>query len=80
MKVKDLIEALQCISPETEVHFAYDYGDHPGSMVAPAVESVSIETIQHSTYHRMDRIVDESDMHEDEGDYNVPVLRVVVIS
>jgi len=79
MKVKDLIKALQYMSPETEVHFSYTCGDYWATQVAPAVESVSFETIQHSDYHNTDRIVDEEKLHQDEGDYNVPVRRVVVI-
>ena len=80
MKVKDLIKALQYMGPETEVHFSYNSGDYWATQVAPTVESVSLETVQYSEYNRMDRIVDEDDMREDEGDYNVPVRRVVVIS
>jgi hypothetical protein len=80
MKVKDLIEALKDMSPETEVHFSYNCGGHWATQVAPAVESVSIETVQYSDYNRMDCIVDEEKLHQDEGDYNVPVRRVVVIS
>jgi hypothetical protein len=35
--------------------------------------------VQYSEYHRMDKLVDEEEMYEEEGDYNEAVRRVVVI-
>jgi hypothetical protein len=79
MKVKDLIEQLGFENPEAEVHFAYNYGDHWRTEVAPKVGRVFGGVVQYSEYHRMDKLVDEDEMFEEEGDYNEAVRRVVVI-
>jgi len=78
MLVKDLIEQLQSQNPDAEVHFSYNYGDHWHTEVAPAVHSVGAGLVKYSDYHRMDKLMDEDDMYEDEGDYE-GTRRVVVI-
>ena len=78
MQVKDLIEQLQSMNPEAEVHFTYCYGDHWRTQVAPTVDTVEEGVVKYSDYHRMDKLMDETEMHEDEGDFE-GVRRVVVL-
>ena len=78
MQVKDLIEQLQSMNPEAEVHFTYCYGDHWRTQVAPTVDLVQEGLVKYSAYHSMDKLMDENEMHEDEGDYE-GTRRVVVI-
>ena len=78
MQVKDLIEQLQSMNPVAEVHFTYCYGDHWRTQVAPTVDLVQEGLVKYSAYHSMDKLMDENEMHEDEGDYE-GTRRVVVI-
>ena len=79
MQVKDLIEQLRFMNPDAEVHFSYNYGDHWSTQVAPTVDSVTEGVVKYSDYHRMDKLMDEDEMIEDEGDFE-GTRRVVVIS
>ena len=79
MQVKDLIEQLRSMNPEAEVHFSYNYGDHWRTEVAPTVDSVTEGVVKYSDYHGMDKLMDEDEMIEDEGDFE-GTRRVVVIS
>lgn len=79
MQVKDLIEQLRSMNPEAEVHFSYNYGDHWRTEVAPTVDSVTEGLVKYSNYHGMDKLMDEDEMIEDEGDFE-GTRRVVVIS
>jgi hypothetical protein len=80
MKVSQLIEELQCMDQDAEVHFSYNYGDHWRSQVAPKVSQVFEGVVEFSEYHRMDKLVDEEDTYDEEtGDYKADVRRVVVI-
>ena len=78
MQVKDLIEQLRSMNPDAEVHFSYNYGDHWRTEVAPTVDSVTEGVVKYSDYHRMDRLMDEDEMIEDEGDFE-GTRRVVVL-
>ena len=78
MKVAQLIEELKNMDQDAEVHFAYGYGDHWRTTVAPKVTQVSEGLVKFSDYHRMDKLEDESDMYEEDGDYE-GTRRVVVI-
>ena len=78
MNVRDLIECLEGMDPEAEVHFSYNYGDHWRTQVAPTVDSVSEGLVKHSEYHSMDKLMDEDEMYEDEGDFE-GTRRVVVL-
>jgi hypothetical protein len=78
MKVKDLIEQLGRLDAEAEVHFTYNYGDHWRTQVAPTVDTVEEGLVKHSDYHSMDKLMDENDMYEEEGDYE-GTRRVVVL-
>ena len=81
MNVKELIESLKYMDQDAEVHFAYNYGDHWRTEVAPKVSQVTEGVVEYSDYHRMDKLVtDEEDCYdEDTGGYKEQVRRVVVI-
>ncbi len=78
MQVKNLIEQLQSMNSDTEVHFSFNYGDHWNTQVAPTVDQVSMGVVKYSAYHSMDKLMDENEMYEDEGDFE-GTRRVVVI-
>ena len=73
MKVSELIEQLQQMNPDAEVHYAYNYGDYWKTTVAPQVTTVFEGTVRHSTYHNMDALVDEYEDRDEEE------LRQVVV-
>ena len=81
MLVKELIESLKYMDQDAEVHFAYNYGDHWRTEVAPKVSQVTEGVVEYSEYHRMDKLVtDEEDCYDEEtGDYKTDVRKVVVI-
>lgn len=80
MQVYQLIEQLEHLDPNAEVHFSYNYGDHWRTQVAPRVASVSEGVVEFSEYHSMDRMVDDQDCYdEDTGNYLESVRRVVVL-
>ena len=81
MKVAQLIEQLQYMDKNAEVHFAYNYGDHWRTQVAPSVASVEEGVVEFSDYHRMDKMVEEYEDQFDEetGEFRTDVRRVVVL-
>jgi len=80
MQVKELIEILGRYDQEADVHFAYGYGDHWRTTVAPAISQVFDGVVQYSDYHQMDKLVEDEDCYdEDTGDYKAGIRRVVVI-
>ena len=80
MQVKELIEQLGYMDKEADVHFAYGYGDHWRTTVAPRVSEVSNGVVEFSDYHRMDKLIDDEDCYdEDTGDYKTDVRKVVII-
>jgi len=78
MTVQELIVQLLTLNPDAEVHFAYNYGDHWHTQVAPKVEEVSMGIVQYSDYHGMDRLMDEDGMNEDEGDFEGTRSAVII--
>ena len=78
MQVFQLIEQLMDLDPNAEVHFSYNYGDHWKTEVAPKVGSVLEGMVKYSEYHRMDRLMDEDEMYEEEGDFE-GTRRVIVL-
>jgi hypothetical protein len=78
MQVFQLIEQLEYLDPNAEVHFSYCYGDHWRTEVAPTVDTVKVGLVKYSDYHSMDRLMDEDEMREDEGDFE-GTRRVVVL-
>jgi len=81
MQVKELIDILKNYDQEADVHFAYGYGDHWRTEVAPKVSQVFEGVVEYSDYHRMDKLVtDEEDCYDEEtGNYKTDVRKVVVI-
>ena len=79
MKVAELIEQLKYMDQDADVHFSYNYGDHWRTQVAPTVDGVEEGVVKYSDYHSMDKLMDESDMYEEEGDFE-GTRRVVVLS
>ena len=79
MQVFQLIERLMDLDPNAEVHFSYNYGDHWHTEVAPNVSQVDEGLVKYSEYHRMDKLMDENEMYEEEGDFE-GTRRVVVLS
>ena len=77
MLVKELIESLQYMDPEAEVHFSYCYGDHWRTEVAPKVDRVDEGVVEYSEYHRMDKIASED--YDDEDEQTVASQRRVVV-
>ena len=81
MQVKELIEILKNYDQEADVHFAYGYGDHWRTQVAPAISQVFDGVVEYSDYHQMDKLVEEYDDQFDEetGNLRTDVRKVVVI-
>ena len=77
MRVKELIETLGYMDAEAEVHFAYNYGDHWRTEVAPKVSRVDEGVVEYSEYHRMDKIANED--YDDEDEATVDSQRRVVV-
>jgi hypothetical protein len=65
MNVRELIDQLEGLPQDAEVHFSYDYGDYWHTQVAPEVTNVDQSFVKHSDYHNMDRIVDEPEEDDD---------------
>jgi hypothetical protein len=84
MLVRDLIELLEGMDADMEVHFSYNYGDHWRTEVAPAISNVREGVVEYSEYHRMDKLVehDDSDFDEETGEelVDVTLRRVVVLA
>lgn len=74
MIVREMIAKLEQEDPEAEVHYAYDYGDHWNTEVAPGVGYVGPGEVVYSDYHRMDKLVEE------DGDGDGKVRSVVILS
>jgi hypothetical protein len=80
MQVKELIEILKNYDQEADVHFAYGYGDHWRTQVAPAVSQVFDGVVEYSDYHQMDKLVEDEDCYDEEtGNYKADIRKVVVI-
>jgi hypothetical protein len=81
MQVKELIEILGRYDQEADVHFAYGYGDHWRTTVAPAISQVFDGVVEYSDYHQMDKLVEEYDDQFDEetGNLRTDVRKVVVL-
>ena len=84
MLVKELIESLKYMDQDAEVHFAYNYGDHWRTEVAPKVSQVSEGVVEYSDYHRMDKLVtleeDYDVLDEDTGEHKTETRKVVVLA
>jgi hypothetical protein len=74
MLVSQLIEQLQDMPQDAEVHFTYNYGDHWRTQVAPKARSVYMAPVEYSDYHRMPKLADEDYECEEEDESNVAVI------
>ena len=77
LTVAELIEELQLMPQDAEVHFQYNYGDHWRTQVAPGVDSVEMGLVEYSDYHRMPKVVEPD--YDDEQDEDVEGKAVVLI-
>ncbi len=50
---------------DTEVMFAYDYGDRSHTEVAQKVKRVEIAPVAYSEYHRMHKVLSEDEEDDD---------------
>jgi hypothetical protein len=65
MTVKELMATLEDFDPNMEVKFAYNFGDYWGSQVASRIAYVDEGQVRYSSYHRMDKVVDDIDEEDD---------------
>lgn len=79
MKVSELIAELECFDEDAEVHFSFTAGDYWKTQLAPKVRSVTNGTVQYTTYHQGDKLVDSDDIEESEEGEEFPVRKVVII-
>ena len=78
MLVSELIEELQNMDPDAEVHFSYNYGDHWRTQVAPRVDSVDVGQVKYSDYHRMPKVVEHD--YDDDDSTEDNEVQVVILS
>lgn len=67
MTVKELIEELQYFSDDMEVEFAYNYHDYWNTTVCKKIQTIDEGEVEYSSYHRMDKLVDNDDDDEEES-------------
>ena len=77
MKVSTLIDVLQGMNPNDEVHFSYNAKDYWNTQVAPKVDTVYQSNVRYDDYHGMDKIQDDE---EDDIILDSTFRRVVVIT
>ena len=77
MKVSTLIDVLQGMNPNDEVHFSYNAKDYWNTQVAPKVDTVYQSNVRYDDYHGMDKIQDDE---EDDIILDSSFRRVVVIT
>ena len=80
MKVSTLIDALQRMDPNDEVHFSYNARDYWNTQVAPKVDTVYESNVRYDDYHGMDKIQDVEPDMEDDIILDSTFRRVVVIT
>lgn len=65
MTVRDLKILLEEYDDDLPVKFSYNYGDYWGTIVAKEIGTIEEGMTIPSSYHNMDKVVDESDDAED---------------
>lgn len=68
MTVSEMIKALSAMPADAVVHFAYDYGDHVHTIVAPVVESVELGAVKDSRYHAGPILIEDGEELCDDGE------------
>ena len=71
MTVKELMESLEGFDPNMEVKFAYNFGDYWKTEVANNIRDIDEGQVRYSSYHRMDKVVD------DEEDDNIKTVVII---
>jgi hypothetical protein len=68
--VEELINELKSmvdsgdVDNDTKVAFSYNFGDHWNSVVAKTITDIDIQQVEYSSYHGMDKIVEDGDDDE----------------
>lgn len=65
MTVRELINELEFYDDNMEVEFAYNYGDYWNTTVCKTIKDIDTGYVEYSSYHRMDKLVDEDDDEEE---------------
>jgi hypothetical protein len=79
MNVAQLIEQLQYMPQDAEVHFEYGFGDYWRTTVAPKVSQVGMGRVEYSSYHQMDKVIEPKYDDEDEDQREADSREVVLI-
>lgn len=66
MTVQELIDELLQFPKDKEVKFAYNYGDYWKTEVAADIDRVDLKLTKYSSYHNMDKVVDDEEEETDE--------------
>ena len=66
MTAQELIEILQDLDPETEIYVQHTAEDYWKTQLASSIRGGDYGQVEHSSYHRQSRVVDEEP--SDEGD------------
>lgn len=74
MLVHELVAQLLEQNQDAKVHFAYNYGDHWNTEVAPVVCDVSAGVVAFSEYHSMPKVIDEDDIDAEGEEVNQEVV------
>ena len=74
MTVRELINELEFYPDDMEVEFAYNYGDYWNTIVCREIKDIDKGFVEYSSYHRMDKLVEEDDEDEEEHEKKREVL------
>jgi hypothetical protein len=84
--VNEMIEILQQIAAEghgeLDLMASYNYGDHWRTQVAIGLSGATVESVQHSDYHSMYKVVDvdeEEEYSEDGTRIEDPTIHNVIM-
>ena len=72
--VKEFKDMLDDYEDDMEIFFAHDYGDYWNTLVAKSINDVDVKEVQYSEYHRMNKVVDEEDIENDDPTKTVLVI------
>ena len=75
MTVQELIEELSLFPDDMEVEFAYNYGDYWNTTVCKEIKDIDKAWVEYSSYHRMDKLVEEDEPDETDKKREVLILQ-----
>jgi hypothetical protein len=81
-ELRDLLETLEATGHgETEVMFAYNYGDHWRTQVAVTISDATEELVTYSDYHSMNKVVESGygDYQEEQENKADPKNRIAIV-